>query len=313
MNQQTDQIESALKRDREHLKETVHEIEERMTPGRLVDELLEALKAGPADFTNALGRQLRDKPLPAVLTGVGLSWLMLSDRHPQPRGGNGHDRTNGGIYPTREELEGHAAWERYQNASWDCVRDAHEDDDAYENRLTQARAKAADIQRRDDESDHAFRDRVHGAAEKFKSLSHTTREKLSHAYDGAAERVSGAASAAAHAASSTAHAASSGASTVSEAALSSAAGAKHFHEDHPLASGAIGLAIGALIGSALPLSREEHDRLKGLVDEGLEKGAKAASHAAEKVEHGARRAEDVVSDHPSHPTNGGGEEASTRT
>lgn len=303
MSQETEKIESELQRDRAHLKDTVQELEGRMTPGHLVDELLDALKGGPADFTNALGRQLRDKPMPAVLTGVGLSWLMLSDRHPQPRS-NGV--SNGGsIYPTQDELEGHAAWERYQDASWNCVREKDEDDETYENRLTETRARAAKIQRRDDESDHAFRQRINDAAEKFKSLSHTTREKLSSAYDGAAERVSSAASTAGHAASSTAHAAASGASTVSEAAKSGAAGAKHFHEDHPLASGAIGLAIGALIGSALPLSREEHERLKGLVDEGLEKGAEAASQAAEKVEHGARRAEDMVSDHPSHPTTSG--------
>jgi hypothetical protein len=54
----------------------------------------------------------------------------------------------------------------------------------------------------------------------------------------------------------------------------------HFNEDHPLASGAVGFALGAVIGSVTPLSRVEHDALKKLADAGLARGASVAEEAA---------------------------------
>ena len=63
--------------------------------------------------------------------------------------------------------------------------------------------------------------------------------------------------------------------------------AENLYEDTPLAAGAIALAIGALIGSATPLSRPERETLRGVAD-------KAARTGADLAERGARIVEDSV-------------------
>ena len=65
-----------------------------------------------------------------------------------------------------------------------------------------------------------------------------------------------------------------------------------FYDDNPLAAGAIGLAIGALIGSLTPLSSVERDGLHDVADKtakaaaGLaERGADAVQKAASSIVH----------------------------
>jgi hypothetical protein len=79
------EIERDLSRTRGELEETIEAIERKFSPGEMLDQALRSLGGGPREFAHNLSRELKTKPLPAALTGIGLAWLMASSgRQPQP-------------------------------------------------------------------------------------------------------------------------------------------------------------------------------------------------------------------------------------
>lgn len=67
--------------------------------------------------------------------------------------------------------------------------------------------------------------------------------------------------------------------------------AKHqatdLYDQNPLAAGAIGIAIGAIVGSLAPLSSLERDKLQGVADNAMRAGADLAERGANAVEKAA--------------------------
>ena len=78
----TEQLERETEQTRARLTETLEELRS-MTPGRVVDEVLDYAKTGGGDFLrnmgSKLGHQVAENPLPAALIGAGVIWLMMSD------------------------------------------------------------------------------------------------------------------------------------------------------------------------------------------------------------------------------------------
>ncbi|MDQ2696771.1 MAG: YihY/virulence factor BrkB family protein, partial [Pseudomonadota bacterium] len=57
-----------------------------VTPGQLVDEALRRARQDGDGYLASLGRSVRRHPLPAVLAGVGMVWLLVSDLGRRDRG-----------------------------------------------------------------------------------------------------------------------------------------------------------------------------------------------------------------------------------
>jgi len=73
------EIERDLDRRRARLNQDLNALEDRMSPNQLIDQAAAYLRSGQgAAFTRNLGTSVRDNPIPAVLVGVGLAWLMAS-------------------------------------------------------------------------------------------------------------------------------------------------------------------------------------------------------------------------------------------
>jgi hypothetical protein len=50
-----------------------------MTAGRVVDQVIDYTRDSPAgDFFCNLGREIRENPLPLVVIGIGITWLLLA-------------------------------------------------------------------------------------------------------------------------------------------------------------------------------------------------------------------------------------------
>jgi hypothetical protein len=96
MTKSTSELERDAERTRADLSSTLDEIRTRMEPGRLADQAFAyARNNGGADFMRNAATQARDNPLPVLLIGAGLAWLM-SGRKP----GNGPsmgDLHSGGV------------------------------------------------------------------------------------------------------------------------------------------------------------------------------------------------------------------------
>jgi ElaB/YqjD/DUF883 family membrane-anchored ribosome-binding protein len=78
-----DQILAEIDRTRSEMDRTLSAIEQRLTPGQLVDQGLDYLRhSGANEFVQNLGGTAKQNPLPVAVTAIGLAWLMALGRQP---------------------------------------------------------------------------------------------------------------------------------------------------------------------------------------------------------------------------------------
>jgi hypothetical protein len=75
------EIQAEIDRTRDEMDGTLRLIEQRLTPGQLMDQGLDYLKnSGAKEFASNLGSSVKDNPLPVALVGIGLAWLMAAGK-----------------------------------------------------------------------------------------------------------------------------------------------------------------------------------------------------------------------------------------
>lgn len=65
-------LEQDVTDERARVDATINEIQSRLTPGQLIDEVLRHGRAPGTDFVANLGRTLAANPIPTALVSVGL-------------------------------------------------------------------------------------------------------------------------------------------------------------------------------------------------------------------------------------------------
>ena len=70
------QLEREVEQQRNRVEARIGEIKDRLSPGQLIDEALAYTKDGGSHFASNLGSTIAANPLPAVMLGVSLVWLM---------------------------------------------------------------------------------------------------------------------------------------------------------------------------------------------------------------------------------------------
>lgn len=79
-------IEREIEHDRERIGEKLSAIQEKLTPGQLIDEALGYLKSsGGAEYIGNLGGAVKANPVPLALMGVSIAWLMAGSGQTAPR------------------------------------------------------------------------------------------------------------------------------------------------------------------------------------------------------------------------------------
>jgi len=79
-----DPLERDVNDERVRVDATLDEIQRRLTPGQLVDEVLRHGRGAGSDFASNLGRTLAANPISTALIGGGLMWLRLTPRPSTP-------------------------------------------------------------------------------------------------------------------------------------------------------------------------------------------------------------------------------------
>jgi Protein of unknown function (DUF3618) len=79
MESESARLEREVEETRWQLSGTLEELRGRMTPGRVVDQVIDYTRDSPAvEFFRNLGRKVRENPLPVMLVGIGITWLLLA-------------------------------------------------------------------------------------------------------------------------------------------------------------------------------------------------------------------------------------------
>ena len=109
-------IEREIDAQRASIGNIVDALESKFTPGQMFDQAWGVMQGNGTAFLSNLGTSVRNNPVPAVLTSVGLLWLMMSqNRPPSPnfgyrsgpehsRGGEWADGVSDGIDSARDRL-----------------------------------------------------------------------------------------------------------------------------------------------------------------------------------------------------------------
>ncbi len=300
-------IERDLEQTRSRLDGHLSELRGRLTPGQVVDDLLGYFRGKEgAEFGRNLVDSVRGNPLPAALTGIGLTWLMASNPRPaagatsQPAGSS-RVRIYPGLSPDlspglssdlspRVSSE-HAAAARVRAAEQTVIRTPGEAEASYSGRLDAARAKALGLVQDPQESAGSFSQRLRDA---LGSAKQSGVESAHDLRDRAGQAVGSLGSMAQGAAGSLGDAAQRGGGLLADGGRAAGQAGSNLITtltESPVLLGALGLAAGALLGALLPQSDQEEAALGGVAGRARE-GARDL--AQEVMDRGGHVAQAVV-------------------
>jgi Protein of unknown function (DUF3618) len=93
-------IERDLAQTRSRLAATIDTLERRLSPGAVVDQAIASVKeTGGGELGRNLMLTVRDHPIPVVLIGIGIAWLMLSGRRSEDERRRAHGRGSDQPHP----------------------------------------------------------------------------------------------------------------------------------------------------------------------------------------------------------------------
>jgi len=235
----TEQLERETEQTRARLAETLEELKA-MTPGRVLDEVLDYAKEGGGDLLRGLGRQVSDNPVPAALIGAGLVWMMM---------GNG--KTNG-VGAPRVNGNGHGTGEALSDAADSTIQ------------------MASDLGAKASDAAQSVKDTMQSAAGSVSDTASMLKGKASNAYDSVTET----ATRTKWAVKDAAHSVKESTVALEQSAMAATRGVLDFCKDQPLVLAGLGLAIGAALGAAIP-ETEAEDRLMGETADQVKQKAQA--------------------------------------
>lgn len=263
------QLESDADDIRAGIAETAEAIQDKLNPGKMMEELLAYMKNsdGALAFAN-LSKQARDNPMALAMIGAGMAWLVLGDgketkaREEQPKGGS---------------VDGYPAAPMHRAGAPDHNADEHAADGSSNGRDDGGFMRAG----------HEFGDRAKGA-------SQSVADGVSDAAKDASDRMRRLR----HDAVDHGHAAVDEARSMAARGRRAAADAM---ANEPLVLGALAVAVGAAIGAMLPNTRfedetfgETGDSLKHDAEQMIDRAANAARNVGEKALDGAKTATETA-------------------
>jgi hypothetical protein len=268
------QLEREAEQTRAQIADTLEELRARITPGQVIDQLVDYTRDGGAgDFVRNLGRQTIKNPLPVCLLGASLAWLMLSNgKAPVAAAGQAGKRKSDW---TSEP--GDQASDAVASAQQATAERAKSSAAAMGARATEAKDRLAETAASLGGAASSTYAQTKSTLAKGASAATTSlSDSATSAYDsvaGAARRATGAVTG------STSAAGTAGRNFVA------------FCREQPIVLTGIGLALGATIGAALA-STEVEDRLMGEASD--EAKQQAQEFAEDQYEKGKAVAADAV-------------------
>jgi ElaB/YqjD/DUF883 family membrane-anchored ribosome-binding protein len=287
-NDSSAKIEREIEDDRRRIEERIDAIQQRMSPGQMVDEVMAYAKnSGGGEYVANFGNAVKNNPIPLALMGVSLAWLMagpktgsayLHNNEAPPR--DYSDRTG---YPLAT-VSGPVSRIGPVEADTSGSRYSHFSD------TTGQRFKALtdETGRRAghfvDESGRSFRGFADASGKQVSDIRDEAGKMLddasgwvSHTWQQVTQQVSDKAGWVRDQAS------SAGSSSLDLSAQLNDSILKHF-KDQPLIGGALAFAVGAAIGAALPHTRQEDEVLGAKADDVKDRLSSEASKTIDKAE-----------------------------
>jgi hypothetical protein len=267
MTMETDKIEQDINRSRSALNDTIERLGGKLSPGQIVDEVLAVAQGQFGQFTTNVGKQVRDNPIPLLLIGAGVSMYLM----------NQNKRTDARPRIEEDDWRAEHHFRKIEGIRTNAVRESDETDETYQRRIHGEHAKALDLKQTAGEAADAFQARVARTVEGLERRAAWVRDSVTGGLANAGHFIRDQTEHMGEMAGDARH-------RIGDMAGKAKHQAVDMYDQNPLAAGAIGVAIGALLGSLAPLSRLERDKLQGVADEAMKAGANLAERGADAVE-----------------------------
>lgn len=99
-----EEIQAQIARTRGDMDATLNAIEQRLTPGQLVDQGIDYLRnSGANEFVSNLGGSVKNNPLPVALVGIGIAWLMATGNRRPSYGSTQSESSGSGMMQRASE------------------------------------------------------------------------------------------------------------------------------------------------------------------------------------------------------------------
>ncbi|MBP1884044.1 DUF3618 domain-containing protein [Sinorhizobium mexicanum] len=265
------ELQREIEADRQRIEEKLHAIQERMSPGQLMDEMLEYAKtSGGAEYLSNLGVALKANPIPVALMGVSLAWLLANPGSRAP--GLKDDDDGADHYPLATvtgsirrigpvEASFGERYSHFTDESGSRFRALTDTADRRAGHFVDpngnvyrgfADATGKQIEDIRNEAGALFDEASGWASSTWRQVS-ATASRLSGSLADTGKSLAG-------------RAQDTGRSLQEEGAHLNAAILKHFR-DQPLVGGALAFAVGAAIGAALPHTDTEDEAMGEAADD----------------------------------------------
>lgn len=241
------EIEREIEIQRSRVSSTIDEIQEQLSPGQLIDQVMSMTKTNGGEFAKNLGNSITANPLPIALLGASLIWLISGS-------GQNHKQ------PARKSPPVGSRW-----GDSDALRD-----EAYagyrgdhRSPLDKAKAFGAGVS-----------DKVSGVADQIGGTIGDTVGQLNETAGQLGESVAGVAEQVGH----TLH-------DVRDQAMRATNSVTHVLENQPLVAGALAFAAGAALGALVPRLPQEDELMGDVADQVKEAVKDAAEPLIEEGQH----------------------------
>jgi ElaB/YqjD/DUF883 family membrane-anchored ribosome-binding protein len=302
-NKSAAEIEREVEGTRARLTGTIEELKEKVSPNNLMDQAVEYLRgSGGQEFVQNLGSSVRNNPLPVLLIGAGIGWLMLS-------GNRRNDYETAGRMPpaprrttiassSMQDYEGtaypQAAYGSSEYSSSSYGGSTASDYQGGPSLRDKAGSTLSSVREGVSGAASSVREGVSSAAAQAGEALSSARESLAGAAQRAGQAVSGAVGSVTGGARGATHNLTGRAGYMADRGYYRAQGMGEgmvgVMRDQPLVAGGLGLLIGAALGAMLPGSEAE-DRLMGETRDDL------AAKAQTLAEQGYQQAKEVANEH----------------
>jgi ElaB/YqjD/DUF883 family membrane-anchored ribosome-binding protein len=295
-NRRPEEIEQDLDRTRAEVSSTIDAIQSKLTPGQMMDQAFAYARTSlPADFGANLGNTIRDNPVPVALMGIGIAWLAMAGQN-----------ADGRARARRQEAR-RVRVVAGQNQVYDYNYDYDYDDNPYGNRYASGtdaegsqegklhRAasaigeKGSELKDRASEAGRSMMDKASELGHKISDSASSMTDRARNMTHDARERMQGSTGNVRARASELGHRSQDQYYRAKDSFSS-------MLEEQPLVVGVLGVAIGTLLGAALPSTRREDEMMGRTRDDLLEKAKHTASEQADRLKESAKHVAEVAKD-----------------
>jgi hypothetical protein len=299
----SEQLERETESCRDELADTLEELRARMTPGEVVDQLVDyAQETTGGLFFQHLKQQVANNPLPVAVMAAGFGWLMfgkgVSASRLRRSTTSAADKGRAWLSDTAEGVGRREAGDRLSEAgsraretAGAAAADARERLHAGTAAMSEAAANAA-AQAKETMSDATAQ--VKDAAAQVKDTTVHFKDAATAAGAAFSDTVSDTYDRAAAGAGRAATAVAGSASRIGTSAAASGRDFMDFCRDQPLVLAGMGLAVGAAIGALLPRTQAEDQLMGDVSDELKEQTRGFAGEQLEKAKNIGERAYDAA-------------------